>query len=74
MFCFKIFFFVCFVLFLCGECLFLCVESFLSQNIFIIKLKNGKANPFSKTNPNILDGFLGANININTNIAKNYLD
>jgi hypothetical protein len=44
------------------------------QNIFIVKLKNAKANPFSNTNPNILDGFLGANININTNIAKNYLD
>jgi hypothetical protein len=40
------------------------------QNIFIVKLKNAKANPFS----NISDGFLGANININTNIAKNYLD
>jgi hypothetical protein len=48
--------------------------AFHMQNIFIIKLKNGKANPFSNTNPNILDGFLGANININTNIAKNYLD
>jgi hypothetical protein len=44
------------------------------QNIFIVKLKNAKANPFSNTNPNILDGFLGANSNINTNIAKNYLD
>ena len=43
------------------------------QNIFIVKLKNGKANPFSNTNPNILGGFLGANININTNIDKNYL-
>ena len=43
------------------------------QNIFIVKLKNGKANPFSNTNPNILDDFLGANININPNIDKNYL-
>ena len=47
--------------------------AFQMQNIFIVKLKNGKANPFSNTNPNILDDFLGANININTNIDKNYL-
>jgi hypothetical protein len=44
------------------------------QNIFIVKLKNEKSNPFSNTNPNILDVFLGDNININTNIAKYYLD
>ena len=43
------------------------------QNLFIEKLKNLKANPFSNTNPNILGVFLGANININTNIDKNYL-
>ena len=43
------------------------------QTILIAKLKNEKANPFSNTNPNILGGFLGANININTNIDKNYL-
>ncbi len=43
------------------------------QNIFIVKLKIEKANPFSNTNPYILGGFLGANININTNIDKNYL-
>ncbi len=40
------------------------------QNIFIVKSKNGKANPFSNTNPG---GFLGANININTNINKKCL-
>ena len=39
----------------------------------LVKLKNGKANPFSNTNPYILGGFLGANINPNTNIDKNYL-
>jgi hypothetical protein len=47
--------------------------AFQMQNVFIVKSKNGKANPFSNTNPNILGGFLGANININTNIDKNYL-
>ena len=47
--------------------------AFQMQNIFIVKLKNGKANLFSNTNPNILGDFLGANININTNIDKNYL-
>ena len=48
--------------------------TFKMQNIFIVKLKNEKSNPFSNTNPNILDVFLGDNININTNIAKYYLD
>ena len=47
--------------------------AFQMRNIFIVKLKNEKANPFSNTNPNILGVFLGANININTNIANNYL-
>ncbi len=47
--------------------------AFQMQNIFLVKLINEKANPFSNTNPNILGGFLGANININTNIDKNYL-
>ncbi len=47
--------------------------AFQMQNVFIVKLKNGKANPFSNTNPSILGGFLGANINTNTNIDKNYL-
>jgi hypothetical protein len=42
------------------------------QNIFTLKLKNEKANPFSNTNPNILGCILGANINPNTNIDQNF--
>ncbi len=42
------------------------------QNVLTIKLKNGKADPFSNTIPNILGGFLGANLNINTNIEKKF--
>ncbi len=43
------------------------------KKLLIVKLKNEKANPFSITNPKILGVFLRANININTNIDKNYL-
>ena len=31
--------------------------AFQMQNVFIVKLKNGKANPFSNINPNILGVF-----------------
>ncbi len=43
--------------------------AFQIQNMLTLKLKNGKANAFSNTIPNILGG-LGANLNINTNIEK----
>jgi len=46
--------------------------AFQMQNMLTLKLKNGKANAFSNTIPNILGFFLGAYLNINTNIEKKF--
>jgi hypothetical protein len=46
--------------------------AFQMQNMLTLKLKNGKADPFLNTIPNIFGGVLGANLNINTNIEKKF--